>query len=848
MHPLHDYVASQIAKHLRERRVVVLYDRNGDLRPFMAEVGADIGQGAAVQRLKIAGMPVHVAAFTGSYLETRMAVEETTGGDEPETTLIYVPPKKGDQRAKDDELLSLLMEVEKAGRSYSPTFRQLAREALKRRFTDVEIDEFLKPEAIGYQDVARLMQVGNDGGSASILRGIFDNTSDANIIISRWLLSDRLDPEIAEKGATVELRKLLAARLGVVAADDIGLPRLRAVAQRQALGAEFLLDLRGTEVTLPGVAPTTTKDQADSIRAICERIRKDDPSVYEAIADRVQGELGIEHLSINGACFGAIDTFRIEESLVITHCFGLIANRRIAEARAVIDERQGSFWIEKSTERQAVWQVCRLMTDLGLVAEEIQGTLGKANGSAKAWVESYVAAGGWHRLDRAQRELETVVQGCEEHVDERSLGVIRGLYEDIARRMAEGFGKALAKAEWTVPDALPQHRIFSEFVAPSPKPVAYFLVDALRYEMGVDLQARIAKLASECTLRPAIASLPSITPIGMAALMPGASTSFVIADEGGKLGAKVDGRFLPDLKSRKLHLEGRIPASVDLRVDQVLQGNVTKLAQKIADKQVIIIRSQEIDEAGEAASSSARRVMSGVIEDLARCLSRLASAGIEHAVIASDHGHLFFAHERDESMRTDAPGGASVDLHRRCWIGRGGATPPGATRIPASKLGHLSDLDIVIPSSTGVFRAGGDLAYHHGGASLQELVIPVLTVRLKADKTIENAKGAVEVEHAQAITNRIFTVKVGLGQKSLFSTDRTVRVVVVHDDRQVATIGMTDPPREPDGAIKLGPKTTVTIGFMLTDDSVPSIRIQVLDGETDAVLHQSKDLPVRLGV
>ena len=30
-------------------------------------------------------------------------------------------------------------------------------------------------------------------------------------------------------------------------------------------------------------------------------------------------------------------------------------------------------------------------------------------------------------------------------------------------------------------------------------------------------------------------------------------------------------------------------------------------------------------------------------------------------------------------MRIDAPGGATVELHRRCWIGRGGATPPAAS-------------------------------------------------------------------------------------------------------------------------------------------------------------------------
>ena len=107
--------------------------------------------------------------------------------------------------------------------------------------------------------------------------------------------------------------------------------------------------------------------------------------------------------------------------------------------------------------------------------------------------------------------------------------------------------------------------------------------------------------------------------------------------------------------------------------------------------------------------------MDTVIDNLARAIRKLAAAGIEHAVVSADHGHLFFANDRDESMRTDVPGGNTVELHRRCWIGRGGATSAGCVRVAASALGYASDLEFVVPAATGVFKAGGDLAFHHGG-------------------------------------------------------------------------------------------------------------------------------------
>jgi hypothetical protein len=83
---------------------------------------------------------------------------------------------------------------------------------------------------------------------------------------------------------------------------------------------------------------------------------------------------------------------------------------------------------------------------------------------------------------------------------------------------------------------------------------------------------------------------------------------------------------------------------------------------------------------------------------------------------------------------------------------------------------------------------------------------------------------------------------------SLFTEPLTVRPTVVSADRQVATVMMTDPPRAEDGTVKLLPGASVTVGFMLSDDSVKSVRFQVLDGETDAVLYASKDVPVRLAL
>jgi hypothetical protein len=471
-------------------------------------------------------------------------------------------------------------------------------------------------------------------------------------------------------------------------------------------------------------------------------------------------------------------------------------------------------------------------------------------------VDAYAtqSGSGWFRLDQAQRRMESWVANLDEEPEERPLAVVRRAYEDAVHAMAEAFTKALGKGGWTVPGALHQTRIWSEVVNNKPKPVAYFLVDAMRFEMGVELAERLPK-SYEVAVRAAVGALPSITPIGMAALMPGASASFSVVEEKDKLGARIDDAFLPDLAARKKHATARVPKLVDLALDELLSLQPSKLAKKVEGAQVVLVRSQEIDHAGENGFTyQARQVMDTVIDNLARALGKLARAGIEHAVVSADHGHLFFATDRDESMRTDAPGGDTVELHRRCWIGRGGATSAGCVRVSASQLGYASDLELVFPAATGVFKAGGDLAFHHGGPSLQELVIPVLTVRTKTRDSARPSAGPIEASGLpEAVTNRIFSVTLVYGMKQMLlgATGIQVRPFLMADGKQVGAVGMAVDAQfdRATGTVKLEPNKPVTIAFLLSDERAASLRVVVQDPTTDAELYRSPtDIPVRLGV
>ena len=206
---------------------------------------------------------------------------------------------------------------------------------------------------------------------------------------------------------------------------------------------------------------------------------------------------------------------------------------------------------------------------------------------------------------------------------------------------------------------------------------------------------------------------------------------------------------------------------------------------------------------------------------------------------------------KDEDMKTDNPGGDTLDIHRRCWIGHGGTTPPGTVRVTGAELGYDTDLDFVFPTGLGVLKAGGGLSFHHGSMSLQEILIPVVSLRIPAQGSkAPSGKLAQLAGVPDAITNRTFGVRVVV-VGDLFTTDSiALRLVLVSGSEQVGQAGMVidaDFDRTT-GVLHMQPGTEASVGLMLTRDDCQTLRIVIQDPATDAVLDQSDAIPVKLGI
>lgn len=112
------------------------------------------------------------------------------------------------------------------------------------------------------------------------------------------------------------------------------------------------------------------------------------------------------------------------------------------------------------------------------------------------------------------------------------------------------------------------------------------------------------------------------------------------------------------------------------------------------------------------------------IERYANLLRQLRAGGYSTIFVVTDHG--FFHWEGDPDERAVAkPAGEILYASRRAMAGDG-LQQATAVILPVS---GSETMQCAIPRSIQAFKTPGGLGFFHGGATLQELIIPVLTIR-----------------------------------------------------------------------------------------------------------------------
>jgi hypothetical protein len=727
----------------------------------------------------------------------------------------------------------------------------------------------------GRRTLAELDWLADQTGELGAVKLIFGTTAVADVVLT-FLSSDAHDQAILNKHALPELASLFATELGLSVNAEQPVDQARHQLCRSLLLAELILKASaagGDTAKLATVPIPETVRQREQLLAVCQqwRNRLDLRESYATWANTVQTEAHVLGLGLHAPALTDVETFACVESLLLDWVEARILDGAVTDALAMATRRKASFWSLYAGEYQLQWTLLELAAQLLLAAERIEAERKIVRKDARAIMEAYTrglaGTGGaqalpWCVLDRYHRHLEHRYALLDlrpegQHAQlETVMPHVRRRYAEIIGQCAESLAEALVLAGFEVDGLLRQDEAFRKQVRSraTEGKMAYVLVDALRYEMGQEL---VEGLGDEFDIRlvPAIAQLPTITEVGMAALMPGADQGMELVDVGtGRVGVRIGDALLKDRASRVKHFQSKVEGQpVVLKLNDLMKPTKKRL-QEISEADILLTTSQEIDRRGEETEDEeeARRFMDEVLEKLRRGIRRLAALGVQNIVIAADHGYLF-VEEVDDAMKIDPPGGQTVDLHARVWVGRGGRAAPGYVRVLASQLGLAGDLELAFPLGLACFRSrGSSRGYCHGGISFQELMIPVAAITVRAPRATPVGTTTVLLTLAKPkITTRFFSVEARYVVGGLFGDDtKRVRVVVRANrtDVGVATMaayGFEEGTQE----IVLAKDRPNAITMMLTTEvETPTVSVHVLDAATHVEFVSQKNIPVEIAI
>lgn len=310
------------------------------------------------------------------------------------------------------------------------------------------------------------------------------------------------------------------------------------------------------------------------------------------------------------------------------------------------------------------------------------------------------------------------------------------------------------------PDALMALPLQRDFYARNLKNVkertVVIISDAMRYEVGKELFHRIQD-DPKCTakLEVQLGVLPSYTRLGMAALLP--HTELTMTDDFKVL---VDGFPCENLAEREAILQKYSSDSACVQFDSIKSLKIADLRSIFTGKQVVYVYHNQIDARGDKPNTedevfvACQEAITEII-DLIRRIS--TSANTYRFIVTADHGFLYKRDKISESDKIEGIKSKTSFINRRFVVSPEPVAGDGIASMEMGKILRSSDTKWVsYPISDDVFKVtGGGQNYVHGGSSPQEMLVPVLDLKMERGHMDTRNASLALVSMVRKITNKI---------------------------------------------------------------------------------------------
>ena len=831
------FVANHWKKRLASNRSMVVYDGSGRLR-------------GALDLLDVPDLQLVDASE--SSMKSRLAAWEAwrkVGEDDSLQTrlLVYVP--QAPPTDLEDVLADPFQPFRLAGCLFpdgaGDSLRSLAKKYVPSRAAEVE-KLFEGQET---PDLALIDALRTGKTATPHLQTIF-GTDEFTSILRRFLMADADLREKLEQsdGWAAEFRALVESSLGLdIYGKATTWKTLSEKLWNYLLFSEFAFDLPGGLPEALDDVPCAGREHIDVVNHLCQELRDHMPSQasYISEAERVAKSLGLEQACERIEDLGERDTFAFEERSFLRRFEQALSAGDRTLSGGILTQRKGSLWANHES-RQSLWRIAELANELCTLGDELDLELSKLAANPEPLISFYTEK--FKRLDTLHREMEQAVADVF-GVSQEVAGIVTQARTDFKKRaliLQKSFLQAVQSEGWPLPGMESNAETFGRLVAPHLEKktrVVYFMIDALRYELGVCIEQELGD-QHEVVTEAICAQLPCVTRFGMAALLPEADSELRLVVEGGELQPKLGNQLARTPAERFKAFQAAYGDRCKMsKLDELIEK---KSLKGFADTDLLVVRSTEIDESGEINLVQARTLIPRIVRMILTACNRLqAEAGFDRAVIATDHG-FHWLDELDQGDSCPVPPGDWVLKKRRCLLGSGDEAPT-SVQFSTAQVGIPTDFPTyAVPRNLGVFLLGS--SYFHEGLSPQESIVPALSVTLKAKedaKALSAGGFEVNLTYKQGKTTKIRirrpSIEVGIHQEGLFAGDHVrFRLEALSKNKVVgrpAPCQHVDPSTE---YVQMAPQSFAKLSLIMDDDFEGDFEVRAMDPDTGKVLAKLK--------
>lgn len=455
----------------------------------------------------------------------------------------------------------------------------------------------------------------------------------------------------------------------------------------------------------------------------------------EQCASVMNIESDLQHRSLKEVL--DLDYFRVIDLKVIHDLVNGVAQRTLSQGEVALwcrQRRQGHWY----NEFELLYDAVDVASQFFALLDTIKFDMANATQAVQRYTSQ------WFKLDQLYRKYVYALKVSSQH------SLLSSLTKQIENLYINNYVQPLTNAwqqhvdalsNWQVPDVKAQNQFFNLFVEAQylskNKRVCVIISDAFRYEAGEEMVSRIRQEDRyEANLNHALSAMPSYTQLGMASLLP-QSKEYPLQLSDNKTGTVLMGNLSTqgtenrDKILKTIH--GERASAVQAK--DLLEMTQVNSRELLKDNDVLYIYHNRIDHTGDKMQSEgeAFEATEKTFDDLIKLIKKLTNANASNLLITADHGFIYQNSTLDDSdyLAKDVDGDILYN-DRRFVLGKGLRCGKSLKSFSSEELGLVGEVHAVIPKGIQRLRlSGSGSRFVHGGASLQEVIIPIISINKK---------------------------------------------------------------------------------------------------------------------